>query len=233
MPSPLSGVSLYKEMGKLRNYANSVRIFTNEADKLFFRWNAEERGGLLTKRLATDFAEYAKVALLNQVYKRELQPLSPDWVKWKERVGGGLEGSDIGLGVTMKLVNAIQPIRTAQGGFKVGIKVNETADTTVTDQRTGKKVRYGSTNKLWKIFEWLETGTTTPQPPRPWFLLAFLDWQEEKFPEFIKKSLIRDLIRAAHKLPHELGYDFIIEMKTTKWADKFTAASEEYYRNIY
>lgn len=190
-----------REIAKLSTAAKTVRRELNNLEKAFVKWNKDEEGGLLTYKIARKISQEIKDGLWSQEAFGQFRPAKdPEWEKILTYWGAKRPG-DIGLGLTYSLYNAIDFVTAGKGGYAVGISRNKSMPTevTVSTERGGtRNVRYGKISDLQRIAEILEFGYGN-QPPRPFILPTFWKYVEDKLPDDIRNTILRDIIRCLRK----------------------------------
>jgi hypothetical protein len=186
------------KLGYLATKCNVIRRELKNLEKAFVRWNAEEQGGQLTKKVATRVAEHIKSGLLDEsIFDPGRAEKNKDWVK-RLRLLNAPRPDALGLGATFTLVEAIDAFPSGRGGYAVGIRTRAKMPLEVTDIE-GNVVRYAKEGTtVQDVAYWLEFGSET-QPPRPWFSRGFMEYMEDKLPDDIRRTIYKDIVRALRK----------------------------------
>ena len=186
---------------KLAPLATACKVIRRELKNMegaFVRWNGEAQGGQLTKRVSRAIAEEIRSGLLdNTIFHPGRPGKDPGWELRLEQLGAE-KPAFLGLGATLTLVNAIDSFSSGRGGYAVGIRMGDKMPVEVTD-RDGNTVRYADESvTVQKVANWLEMGTEK-QAPRPWFFRGFWKYVEDKLPQDIEDTILKNMAKSLKK----------------------------------
>lgn len=210
MPSPIA-FKRYKDIMRIATGAKTTRVAVDASKNLFIKTCDQSGGFLLGKAMARDCAEYIRKTLIEQKFLRKAPGPSPYWIEKQRELGVDEDDIfDIGFAKTHTLVDAIDHIRTSDGGFRVGIRQKGPGSkmpTTVTNAE-GKKVRYGKYTKTLEVAEALEFGVeASNQPERPWFMPGFYSWFDNNMPKVVSKEFLVKYNSVLSKYPSFIPVD--------------------------
>ena len=194
----------YDSVARVSRQAEFARKYMKEMKGVFIKWCSAERGGLLSRKLATHMAEYVRESLVRQTYMKNVPPLKKSWIAMQKAMGVPDKNiSKIGMAMTETLLNSIDSFSSGRGGYAVGIRQGATMPTTV-QSKTGKTIRYGGFTKVQEVAEALEFGTggKRQQPARYWFSSAVTAFIEKEFPNEVKRTFLADMKRVRDGLSH-------------------------------
>ena len=178
----------WEYVSRFQHKVEMAKVPIDNLQNSFIYWlGGPGRGsGALTKRLADHFTAYVQSRIISQQAFRNHPSLSPMWIEMKNYLG-----LDPRMGIAKgHLVNAIKPLDTGYGKYRVGISKNEVAPDAA-----------GGIKNVAEYAILLEKGYTTitkkgkrkSQPPRPFFSESFLRWSQWNLPEEIATSIHRDI----------------------------------------
>jgi hypothetical protein len=186
----------WEEFKRVDRAAEKSKVALKGLEKTFIYWMGEEEGGALTKRAANELAAKIIETILEQKDVITGVPeLSDQWKIEKadaERWGGTPLDPRIGI-ATGQMINAIRPIDQGRGTWRVGISGNDRVSTKI-----------GTITKIADYARILERGSSR-QLPRPIFSGTFRRWVEDRFPQFLKETIINDLQPHLDKIAREIA----------------------------
>ena len=190
----------WEYVSRFKHRVDMAKEPLDDLQKTFVHWlGGPGRGsGALTKNIADHFTAFVRARILNQQAFQKMPALSPMWTEMKADLG-----LDPRMGVAKGyLAEAIKPINTGYGKYRVGISKNEVAPDSA-----------GTIKNVAEYAILLEKGYTTitkrgkrrHQPPRPFFGTSFLAFAYKSFPDYIATSIYRDMWPELKMLYERMG----------------------------
>lgn len=187
-------------IARFKHRVDHAKVPIDDLQKTFIHWlGGPGRGtGALTKNLADHFTAFVRARILSQQAFQGMPALSPMWTEMKTYLG-----LDPRMGVAKGyLAEAIKPLDTGYGKYRVGISKNEVAPDAA-----------GSIKNVAEYAILLEKGWTAitkhgksrSQPPRPFFGESFLVWSYQNLPNEIATSIYRDMWPELKMLYNAMG----------------------------
>ena len=186
----------WENIGRFQHRLDMSKEYLDDLQETFIYWFKGK--GALSKKIADHFTAYVRARVLSQQAFQGMPALSPQWAEMKTK-----QGLDPRIGVAKGyMAEAIKPIDTGYGKYRVGISKNEKAPNSA-----------GQIQNVATYAILLEKGHTytTPkgeqrtQPPRPFFGTSFMKWTYDNLPTEIKNSIWKDMWPEMQRLYEAIG----------------------------
>ena len=200
----------WQEFGKIARDAKAMEESIESLEKIWTKWlgsKGEQTGGRLTKKMAAEFANYLRQDIYSGKAFRGMIDLSDRYKLKKARLG--YDPNKIGI-ASGTLVESISIMDQGYSKFRVGIPRGVV-------NRDG----LGNIQEVWKYATLLEhgykRGPGSHQPPRPFMMVTFNRWINDKAPDHvaetvdaeIKAALSTNIARMAAYVPKFDAEDYL------------------------